>query len=281
LGASGVGSITASDFTFKMGNNNSPAQWAVAPSPVTVLVRSGAGVSGSARVELIWPLDQLADTWLEVTVAANSRTRLVEPDVFYFGNAQGDSGLGDTVFYALVNSADEAGPRNNPQLQFNNIPITNIYDYNRDGSVNSADEAIARMNPTNPANAVKYLDIDAAPNAPQAEPLVVALAAIKEPTEVVPGNDEGSAVTTAIAWAEWKPATSPIVFTASFADRSHDVAMESAEGGVAVRGATLASAAIARTAYDKMALLSDEIDRGPLDLDDLLDALFDANGRKQ
>ena len=35
---------------------------------------------------------------------------------------------------------DESGPRNNPQFLFNNIPITNIYDYNRDGSVNSVDE---------------------------------------------------------------------------------------------------------------------------------------------
>ena len=63
----------------------------------------GAGVSGSDRVELIWPAGQLAQTWLEVTVAANSHTRLAQPDVFYFGNAVGDSGLGDTVLNALVN----------------------------------------------------------------------------------------------------------------------------------------------------------------------------------
>ena len=281
LGANGVGSLTASDFTFKVGNNNSPEQWAVAPSPITVLVRSGAGVSGSDRVELIWPLDQLADTWLEVTVAANSRTRLVEPDVFYFSNAQGDSGLGDTVLFALVNSTDEAGPRANPQLLFNNIPITNIYDYNRDGSVNSADESIARTNPTNPTNAVKYVDIDTPPNAPEAEPLVLALAAIDEPTEKVPSNfDDDGAVTTAIALATWKPATTPIAVSGSFADRLHDVAMDSAQSDVAVRSATLASAAIARTAQDRLTLLCDEIDCGALDLGELLDALFDANGRK-
>ena len=54
---------------------------------------------------------------------------------------------------------DESGPRNDPQLLFNNIPITNIYDYNRDGSVNSSDEAIARTNPTNPTDAVKYISV--------------------------------------------------------------------------------------------------------------------------
>ena len=79
-----------------------------------------------------------------MTVAANSHTGLTAPDIFYFGNAVGDSGLGDTALYALVNSVDESGARNNPKFLFNNIPITNIYDFNRDGSVNSVDEAIAR-----------------------------------------------------------------------------------------------------------------------------------------
>ena len=65
LGASVPGSITAADFTFRMGNNNSPGQWAAAPAPATVTVRAGAGVSGSDRVELIWTADQLAKTWLK------------------------------------------------------------------------------------------------------------------------------------------------------------------------------------------------------------------------
>ncbi len=159
LGASVPGAITAADFTFRMGNNNSPGQWAAAPAPATVTVRAGAGISGSDRVELIWSAGQLAKTWLQVTLAADSHTNLAEPDVFYFGHAMGDSGLGDTVSYALVNNIDEAGVRTDPQFVFNNIPITNIYDYNRDGSVNSIDEAISRANPTDPSNATRYLNI--------------------------------------------------------------------------------------------------------------------------
>ena len=48
------GSITASDFIFKMGNNNAPSSWAPAPTPTLVTVRSGFGTSGSDRIELIW-----------------------------------------------------------------------------------------------------------------------------------------------------------------------------------------------------------------------------------
>ena len=59
LGGGSHTAITAAnildDFTFKVGNNNSPATWAAAPNPTTVTVRAGAGVSGSDRVELIWP----------------------------------------------------------------------------------------------------------------------------------------------------------------------------------------------------------------------------------
>ena len=47
-------SITAADFVFRVGNNNTPSSWATAPAPVSVSVRAGAGISGSDRVEIIW-----------------------------------------------------------------------------------------------------------------------------------------------------------------------------------------------------------------------------------
>ena len=37
------GTPTASDFTFKTGNDNSPSGWAIAPDPVSITVRAGAG----------------------------------------------------------------------------------------------------------------------------------------------------------------------------------------------------------------------------------------------
>ena len=73
-GAGNHSSITLanilSDFTFKMGNNNTPSTWATAPSPISVSVRAGAGVGGSDRVELIWADNAIKENWLEVIVKA-------------------------------------------------------------------------------------------------------------------------------------------------------------------------------------------------------------------
>jgi glucose/arabinose dehydrogenase len=171
------GAITAADFTFRVGNNNSPSGWTTAAAPSAVSVRIGAGVSGSDRVEIIWADNVIQKRWLEVITKANANTGLAQnpglpagqADVFYFGNAIGDTGLGNTVTNASVNAFDEVAARNNGQILINNIPLTNIYDFNRDGSVNAADEIIARNNATNPSNVVKYLNIGSPPAAPQAD----------------------------------------------------------------------------------------------------------------
>jgi hypothetical protein len=161
------GLLLPSDFIFKVGNSNSPDTWAMAPPPTAISVRVGAGIGGSDRVELVWPNQAIKNTWLQVTVAANANTGLATPDVFYFGSAVGDSGLGDNSNYAIVSSIDEAAARANPQYLLNNIPVTNIYDYDRGGSVNSMDESIARLNPTNPTNATRFVNIDRRSAAPE------------------------------------------------------------------------------------------------------------------
>ena len=170
-------SITAADFIFRVGNNNTPSTWSTAPAPVSVSVRAGAGVSGSDRVEIIWASSAIANTWLQVITLANANTGLIqkpgypagEADVFFFGHAVGNTGLGDTAVNALVNATDENGVRSNNQLPSSNIPITNVYDFNRNGSVSAVDESIARLNGTNPATALKYLNIDSPPLAPQSD----------------------------------------------------------------------------------------------------------------
>ena len=159
IGAAGVNSITANDFSFKMGNNNMPGLWVAAPSPASVVVRAGAGVGGSDRIALIWTTDAVRNAWLQVTVAATANTGLSSPDVFYFGSAVGYSGVGASQYYAAVTSFDESVARANTEYLFSNIPITNSYDYDRSGSVNGADESIARLNATNPINATKYVTL--------------------------------------------------------------------------------------------------------------------------
>jgi glucose/arabinose dehydrogenase len=173
------GSITAADFIFRVGNNNSPSTWTNASAPASVSVRVGGGVSGSDRVEIVWADNVIQKKWLQVITRASTNTGLPQnpnlpagqADAFFFGHALGDTGAGDTTINAVVNAIDEGGARNNPQVVGNNIPLTNLYDFNRDGIVNAVDEGISRNNATNSSNVTRFLNIGSPPLAPQAEPL--------------------------------------------------------------------------------------------------------------
>jgi hypothetical protein len=171
---SGVhGAITVNDFKFKAGNNNSPSTWAMASAPTTVTTRAGAGTSGSDRIELIWDNNQsVKKAWLQVIVEGNdsagsfnTNTGLASSYVFYFGNALGDSGTGNSGAFQ-VTSADEVNARNNPKTF--TATRSDVNDYNRDGSVNSSDQIIARNNTTNLGNQLKFLVVGAGgPFAPE------------------------------------------------------------------------------------------------------------------
>jgi hypothetical protein len=171
------GAITAADFIFKVGNNNSPGLWGTANTPTSVSVRAGAGVSGSDRVEIIWNTGAPIKQWLEVIVKANVNTGLPQAagypagqaGAFFFGSAVGDSGLGDTAVNATVNATDESGARNNPATLAANIPITNIYDFDRNAQVNANDQNFSRLNATNVTTVLKYINLTTAPAAPEAD----------------------------------------------------------------------------------------------------------------
>jgi hypothetical protein len=170
--------ITADDFIFRVGNNNSPGLWGTANAPSSVSVRAGAGTSGSDRVVIIWaPGTAPTKQWLNVIVLANADTGLAQAagypvghgDQFFFGNALGNSGLGDTAILATVNATDELGARNNPANLAANIPVTNLYDYDRNAQVNAADQLVSRNNATNGATVLRYLNLTSAPAAPEAD----------------------------------------------------------------------------------------------------------------
>jgi hypothetical protein len=164
-----------------VGNNNSPSTWSLANPPTSVSVRAGAGVSGSDRVEIIWTSGAPAKQWLEVAVLATTDTGLAAlgggytgpratwGDVFYFGNAIGNTGAGDTAVNATVNAIDESGARTNPSALGDNIPITNLYDFNRTANVTALDQSISRNNATNLSTVVKYLNLADPPLAPEGD----------------------------------------------------------------------------------------------------------------
>jgi hypothetical protein len=134
-----AGPLTLADFAFKVGNDGLPGGWANAPAPQSIAVQRGGGAGGSDRIKIIWADNDIQNEWLQVTANA-ANTGLARDDVFYFGNLPGESG-DNTV----VDLADEEASRNN-RSGFNFVPITNSYDYNRDGQVNATDDLIARYN---------------------------------------------------------------------------------------------------------------------------------------
>jgi len=135
-----VGAISAGDFVFKAGNTLDPSTWADASAPTGVTVRPGSGVNGSTRVEITWADGAIANTWLQVTLKANGVTNLSADDVFYFGNAIGESGNSATD--AAVTTADVLAARG--RISVAAASITSAWDYNRDGVVSAADVSVAQ-----------------------------------------------------------------------------------------------------------------------------------------
>ncbi len=142
------------DFTFKVSGpfaSNSPGTWTTLSGAnlPTVTLRTGAGVSGSDRVELTWPDGKIMDTWLEVVVKANADSGLAADDVFYFGSLPGDSGQGDDPGAAFVDATDEIADRvhQNSDLTLSSTyaaAVANPYDVNKDNQVDATDQIYAR-----------------------------------------------------------------------------------------------------------------------------------------
>jgi alpha-L-arabinofuranosidase len=139
------GTLSAADFQFYVGNDNNPGLWISAPAPISVTVNIGGGTGGSDRVTIIWADNVIQNQWLQVTVLADTNTGLSSADVFYFGNAIGESG--DNPANAVVDAQDEINSRTH-KTGFSAAAIDNHYDYNRDGKVNATDDLIARHNPS-------------------------------------------------------------------------------------------------------------------------------------
>ncbi len=174
-----AGALSAGDFTFRVGLNNSPSQWATAPAPSTVSVRAGAGTGGSDRVEITWTDGSITQEWLEVTVNADANTGLSAPYTFFYGSVIANSGTGDTGALAITSSTDENGARSHAGI----ATVSNIYDYNKDGFVNSSDENAARGN----GATIKFIKIAAnTPLAPDASPTVTPAVTVSPATTASP-----------------------------------------------------------------------------------------------
>ncbi|HEX4793734.1 MAG TPA: S8 family serine peptidase [Humisphaera sp.] len=148
------------DFSFKVGNNSDPTTWnAPAPTPTSITAMSDPGLGGSERIEIIFADQAITNEWLQVTVNADSNTKLAATDVFYFGNAVGDTGNSPTD--AAVNAADVLAARGRQSI-FGSF-IYNRWDFNRDGFIDNPDVLAARSNPTSAATMLQLITAPAAP----------------------------------------------------------------------------------------------------------------------
>ena len=186
--------ISAADFRFRVGNSDDPGAWTtVAASPSSVEVRDAAGAGASDRIAIAWPNRTIVDRWLQVTVLSNAITGLPADDVFYFGNAVGETFNGRTD--ALVGAADVIAIRDNPRGPANPASIDDPYDLNRDGRVDATDVVLARNNATSPLSALRLI-------APQATPAAAPPAFAGGPTSRSPGEGESTLPTGSPASAD-------------------------------------------------------------------------------
>ena len=113
---------------------------------------------------MIWADNAIQNLWLQVTVKATTNTGLASSNIFYFGNAIGDTGNSTTD--TPVNSADALAIRNDPHTLLNLASITNVHDVNRDRLVNTQDVLIARNNSTTVLNDLNLIGVPQVPPPP-------------------------------------------------------------------------------------------------------------------
>jgi hypothetical protein len=140
-----AGTPTPADFNFAAGTTANTSAWAAAPAPNGMLIRPGAGVLGSTRIEFTWANGSLTNRWLGVTMKTDAATGLASADVFYFGNLIGFAGEAPVNEVYSVTTADQLAARLDLHSFLNPALITNTHDYSRDGRVDATDEIIAGL----------------------------------------------------------------------------------------------------------------------------------------
>ena len=149
------------DFQFHVGNNNDPGNWTQIMDKATINVRPNAGSEGSDRVTITFPDNLFRNVWLQVTVTTD-HTGLASPDVFYFGNAVGETGDHQGVGGdAVVSISDIQAIRNQATRPGELAGILNSYDLNRDTHVNLFDLIAARNSRTDNGSALQLIALPA------------------------------------------------------------------------------------------------------------------------
>jgi hypothetical protein len=186
-----LGEVSPADFRFRVGNTNASSTWATASAPASVSVRRGAGLNGADRVTIVWPDAVIYNQWLEVTLRSNATTGLPRDEVFYFGNAIGETG--DSASNALVNASDILAARDNPRGPLTLAAIDNPHDFNRDRLVTATDVILARDHVTSPFSALRRITPEVA---------LAAVAAALPAFPVASPRDRDAALEEELSWLD-------------------------------------------------------------------------------
>jgi len=151
-----AGTPTAADFAFRVGNDETPGDWAVLSDPgISVSVRPGAGAGGSDRVTILLPDNLVEKQWLEVTALATVNTGLDADDVFYFGNMIADAD-GD----GSVTPTDEVAVRNDAHtIAVDPAALGCACDFNRDRKVGPTEAVLVRHHATNSSTELNLITV--------------------------------------------------------------------------------------------------------------------------
>ncbi|MBC7784738.1 MAG: hypothetical protein H7144_12950 [Burkholderiales bacterium] len=146
--------LTSEDIQFAVGNSSTPGSWTPMTTMPDISIRHGIGGNDMDRITLIWPDGTIKKQWLQVTLKATDSTGLAANDVFYFGNAVGDTmdppatPQPGNPAVVNVNATDLSRVVNN-YSGFTLVSLTNVFDVNRDGRVNATDYSVVVNNYSN------------------------------------------------------------------------------------------------------------------------------------
>jgi hypothetical protein len=176
-----AGNPSLADLELRVGTSEDPANWSLAPTPAEFQLRRGAGYDHSDRLVLTFADGAIVGQWLQVRVKATQTTGLPQDDVFYFGNAIGDTG--DDPRNTFVDGTDYVRIRNDLR-QTRLVEETDLFDIDRDGTVSQLDLQVIARHATNAQTALPLIaapgqkgvvsHIDAAPSKSLPTPLPTA-----------------------------------------------------------------------------------------------------------
>jgi len=179
-----AGVPTAADFEFRTWNglSGNPATSFVLTTATPTVTNLGlVGINGSRRMKIEFQDNAIKNTWLQVTVNVSPNTGLLTPNVFYFGSAAGDVGIGNSLnvgFWRVgVSPADSSSILLN-QTSPNAASISNVFDIGKNLGVSGADRSQALLQPQSVA-ILRFFDAPAPPAPPTSLAVMAAATALE------------------------------------------------------------------------------------------------------